>query len=85
MSLLSVSKMFNRAHVSSPYRKVYCEEFVLLMSSFIARKQDYPNRVMSVVVPTSPWGMMYTILRRNGMASGSERVFNIQYDSAKLD
>lgn len=55
------------------------------MSSFIARTQDYPNRVMSVVVPTSAWDMTYTVLRRNGMASGSERVFNIQYDSAKLD
>ena len=85
MSLLSVSKMFNRAHVSSPFRKVYCKDYVLLMSSFIARTQDYPNRVMSVVVPTSAWDMMYTVLRRNGMASGSERVFNIQYDSAKLD
>lgn len=85
MSLLSVSKMFDRAHVRSPFRKVYCKEYVLLMSSFTARKQDYPNRVMSVVVPTSPWDMTYTILRRSSMASGSERVFNIQYDSAKLD
>lgn len=29
--------------------------------------------------------MFNRVLRRNGMASGSERVFNIQYDSAKLD
>lgn len=85
MSLISVNKMFNRACVSSPYRKVYCKEYVLLMSSFIARKQDYPNRVMSVVVPTSAWDMTYTVLRRNGMASGSERVFSIQYSSAILD